>query len=158
MRIRMSKGKLKNETAFQKQVQRSLSYSYIGKCSFKKNHGSMYSLKGAADIDGHIHGHYVALELKMLNGRPSSEQLAFCHTIVKTGGSFFWLVYEWQDGHFCYIIPGGMPFTYRMKKLWRKVGTVIVPVDPKNEEEGTVEVFDFSDLIKFIMAKDMTCK
>ena len=151
--------KLKNETAFQKLIRKSLSYNFLSNCHTKKNHGSQYTERGVADIDGHVGGYYVAIEAKMWNNRPSGDQIGFLRKVNNSGGLGLYLIYQYtNDEHVFHWVPGDMPFSYRMKAVWPKSGLIYTPRDPKDPEGEKIQVIDCSPLTGLIKAKRMTCK
>lgn len=149
MRKRMNK--IKTESDFQRKLRASLGYTYFRRCRFKKNHGNEYSEKGVADLDGHIHGLYLAIECKMWGGRPTTEQVAFLRSVLNTGGMGFFAIYKYEDKvHTVSWVPADMPFSYRMstQMIWPVSKLITVPRDPQNpEDKRTVEVFDCSLLL-----------
>tara|TARA_Y100000310_G_scaffold339241_1_gene431337 strand:+ start:3093 stop:3560 length:468 start_codon:yes stop_codon:yes gene_type:complete len=138
--------KLANESVFQRFLRKSLSYCYLNKSSFKKNHGNEYSERGVSDLDGHVNGYYTALELKMWGGRPSPVQLAYMRKIQRTGGIAFYVIYEYKGDHSFYWVNGGSDFSYRLKSHWIKTGLFTVPRDPKFPSGELVEVADCSPI------------
>jgi len=108
----LSERRFKNETAFQREMQRSLVLNFHGRCSFMKTHGSQYSVKGAPDLVGHIHGVYTGIELKMWGNTPSSDQKKFMKRLAVSGAFGVYIVYEWTSmGHVTYVAPTALPFS-----------------------------------------------
>lgn len=147
--------KIRNESEFQRFIRKSISYTFINQCKIKKNHGNMYSEKGVADLDGHILGHYIAIECKMWPGRPSTEQMAFCRSVMNTGGFAAFAIYRYEPAdkgneHRCFWVPGDMMFSYRQKMIWPNCGLIKVPRDPREPDGQKIEVFDCSLLKTFL--------
>ena len=151
--------KLKNETAFQKLIRRSLAYCYFERCKFKKNHGSEFTGKGVADIDGHAGGYYVAIEAKMWGNRPSPAQAAFMRRVMVTGGMALFLIYKFRDGeHSFHWVPGDLPFSYRTSSIWIKSGLLLAPVDPANPGKDKIEIIDCSPIMTLINIRNSNAK
>lgn len=126
--------KLKNETEFQRELQRSLTLNFGKKQSFWKNHGSQYSVKGCFDLTGHISGILVAIEAKMWSGRPSTDQKAFAKRLALSGAFGVYAIYRWEDGeHRTYFVPSSLPFSYRMTTLWQRAGVKTFVVNGREE-------------------------
>lgn len=58
---------------------------------FIKTHGDRFSRVGVPDIIACINGHFVAVEVKAENGKPSELQLYHLEQIQKAGGHSFLL-------------------------------------------------------------------
>lgn len=143
--------RLANESIFQRFLRKSLSYNYLERSKFKKNHGNEYTEKGVSDIDGHIGGKYVAIECKMWNGRPSTSQLAFSRGVMKTGGLSLFCIYHYYGGdHSFYWIPGDMVFSYRTKMLWIRTGLISVKEDPNSDSNKQTLVADCSPIAQLL--------
>lgn len=153
--------KLKNESEFQRFLRRSLSYHFLDpetnkpRSKFKKNHGNEYSEKGVSDVDGHALGWYIAIECKMWTGRPSTVQQAFLRSVESTGGIGLFSIYRYIGGnHKFFWVPGSMPFSYRMSRIWPQSTTRMVRSDPGDESSPMIEVADCSPLQTFIDMKE----
>ena len=53
---------------------------------FVKTHGDRFSKVGTPDILACVNGHFVAIEVKAENGKPSELQLYHIEQIIKAGG------------------------------------------------------------------------
>ena len=58
---------------------------------FIKTHGDRFSKVGTPDIIACVNGHFVAVEVKAENGKPSELQLYHLEQIRKAGGNSFLL-------------------------------------------------------------------
>ena len=58
---------------------------------FIKTHGDRFSKVGTPDIIACVNGHFVAVEVKAENGKPSELQLYHLEQIYKAGGHAFLL-------------------------------------------------------------------
>jgi hypothetical protein len=127
--------RLKNESAFQRFLRKSISYCFLGNAATKKNHGNEYTERGVSDIDGHVHGSYVAIEAKMWGAYATTEQMAFLRRICRTGAIGLFVIYRYVEAtqeHEFWWAPGDQPFSYRLKNTWFKTGLIEVPEDPRD--------------------------
>tara|TARA_Y100000034_G_scaffold116203_1_gene154277 strand:+ start:306 stop:755 length:450 start_codon:yes stop_codon:yes gene_type:complete len=147
--------KLKNESVFQRFIRRSIAYAFIDKCAMKKNHGNQFTEAGIADIDGHVEGYYVAIEAKMWNNRPTTEQLAFARKVSRTGGIHFFLIYKYNGdkSHSFFWVPGVLGISYRQKRLWAESGIIEVRTDPRDNTSKMIPVMNCEPLIRAIRMK-----
>lgn len=72
-----------SEKAFENKIKAYL--KSIG-AYFVKTHGDRFSRVGTPDIIACVNGHFVAVEVKAENGRPSELQLHHIKEIKKAGG------------------------------------------------------------------------
>ena len=143
--------RLKNEAAFQRHLRASLGYTFFQKCKFFKTHGNEYTEKGVSDLVGHIHGNFIAIECKMWKGRPTTEQLAFCRGMLKTGAMGIFAIYRYEDGvHTVHWCPADMAFSYRMQMIWPVSRLVSVDRDPLNPDGRKIEMFDCKQLLPLL--------
>ena len=75
--------KIASEKAFENKIKAYL--KSIG-AYFIKTHGDRFSRVGTPDILACVNGHFVAIEVKAENGKPSELQLYHIEQIRKAGG------------------------------------------------------------------------
>ena len=76
------------EKAFENKIKAFLKYKGA---YFIKTHGDRFSRVGVPDIIACVNGHFVAVEVKAENGKPSELQLYRLEEIRKAGGHAFLL-------------------------------------------------------------------
>lgn len=74
---------VKKETALQERIQRYIRAN--GGYVFK-NHGSMITEPGRADLTACYRGFYIALEVKEDDNKPSRQQIIHRDKVIKAGG------------------------------------------------------------------------
>ena len=79
---------MSNEKAFENKIKAFLKSKGA---YFIKTHGDRFSRVGTPDILACVNGHFVAVEVKAENGKPSELQLYHLEQIRKAGGHSFLL-------------------------------------------------------------------
>ena len=79
---------MSNEKAFENKIKAFLKSKGA---YFIKTHGDRFSRVGVPDINACVNGHFVAVEGKAENGKPSERQLYDLDEIRKAGGHSFLL-------------------------------------------------------------------
>ena len=87
--------KIAKEKAFENKIKAYL--KSIG-AYFIKTHGDRFSRVGTPDIIACVNGHFVAVEVKAENGKPSELQIHHIEQIQKSGGHSFLLYPKGFEG------------------------------------------------------------